>query len=341
MEHEAATLDSLSIAQATKCSGGTVIVQVQRAVSHHTLPPREVRIPGIFVDAVVVAGEGDTHMQTLGEPFNPALVAAGLAPAALDGALDGTLGALDARRVVARRAALELIPGALVNIGIGIPEGIVPVARQAGLLDAIELTVEAGPIGGMPAGGLSFGASAHAQAVIDTAYQFDFYDGLGLDQAFLGLAQADAAGNVNVSRFGRRLPGAGGFINISQAARSLVFMGTFTAGGEIEVRGGRMRVLRPGHEAKFVDAVQQVTFSGDRARRTGQSVLYITERCVLALGPDGLELIEIAPGLDLERDVLAHMGFTPRIAPGLREMDPVVLSNSPLMGEQGPVAVSV
>jgi propionate CoA-transferase len=186
-------------------------------------------------------------------------------------------------------------------------------------------------IGGIPAGGLNFGAAVNTQAIIDQPYQFDFYDGGGLDIAFLGLAQADAQGNVNVSRFGSRLAGAGGFINISQNAKKVVFAGTFTAGGlQIAAGDGRLAVLHEGAARKFVRAVEQITFSGAYAATHGRTVLYVTERCVFGLRPDGVELIEVAPGIDIERDILAQMDFKPIIRDQLELMDERIFFDRPM-----------
>jgi propionate CoA-transferase len=317
MDDEAIVGEVLPIAQAAHNSGGVVIAQVARLLDAPA-PPKHVRVPGILVDRIVVA-DPRQHEQTYGDPFNPAFCSAAdsFESAALP---EGGALPLDSRRVIAARACDEIPPGAIVNLGIGMPEGIARIAAERRLLDTFTLTVESGPIGGMPAGGLSFGASWHPQAIIDQPAQFDFYDGRGLDFAALGAAQIDRHGHVNVSQFGTRLAGVGGFVNITQNAKRLVFCGTFTAGGaDVEIAGGRLRIRREGSERKFIEAVDQVSFSSTISRERGQSVLYVTERAVFRLGDGGLELIEIAPGVDLERDILAHMAFRP-IVRAVREM---------------------
>lgn len=324
MEREALPLDGLAMATAAKNSGGFVIVQVERIAASDSLNTREVQIPGILVDCVVVADPAN-HMQTYGAAYNHAFSGRQRVPMDRITPLD-----LNERKIIARRGAFELPPGGVVNLGIGMPEGVAAVASEEHVLKLVTLTAEPGAIGGMPQGGVNFGAALNADAVIELNQQIDFYDGGGLDLACLGMAQADEAGNVNVSRFGSHLAGAGGFINISQSSKKIVFAGTFTSGGlEIAIEGGAVRIVREGSTRKFVAKVEQITFSGTRAAETGQAVLYVTERCVLRRSTAGVELIEVAPGIDIERDILAQMDFRPLIG-DVRPMDARIFGIGPM-----------
>ena len=324
MEREALTMESLAVATAVHNAGGLVIVQVERVAESGSLSQREVKIPGILVGCVVVS-DPEHHWQTFGTRYS----------AALSGELRRVRNPvppleLTERKVIARRAAMELRPDSVVNLGIGIPEGIASVAAEEHILDYLTLTAEPGAMGGMPAAGLDFGSAVNAQAILDQPSQFDFYDGGGLDAAFLGMAQADRLGNVNVSRFGLRLAGSGGFINISQNAKRLVFAGTFVAPSRSRVQEGRLVIADGDATPKFLAEVEQRTFSGEYAAAAGQPVLYVTERCVFQLTPDGLELIEIAPGVDPERDVLTHIGFEPIIRGEPKLMDARIFAAEPM-----------
>lgn len=317
-EKESVLVETLPAAQAVKASGGIVIAQVEKIVKNGELDCKAVQVPGITVDYIVECSDvEELHRQTNASLYNPAysgqerVQLSSLKPMELD-----------ERKVVARRAAMELPANAAVNLGIGMPEGVAMVAAEEGIGDTMTLTVEAGPIGGVPAGGGDFGSATNPEVIMKQHEQFDFYDGGGLDITFLGLAETDAKGNLNVSKFKGRVAGCGGFINISQNTKNVVFCGTFTAGGlKVEVKDGQLSIVEEGRNKKFLREVEQITFSGDYANKVGQKVLYITERAVFKLTPLGLELIEIAPGVDLDKDILAQMEFNPIISPELKLMD--------------------
>ncbi len=309
---------------AAKNSGGFVIVQVERIAERGALNARQVKIPGILVDCVVVS-KPENHWQTYGTHYNPAFSCEFKVPTASIEPLP-----MDERKIIARRVAFELQPNMVVNLGIGMPEGVANVANEEGIFDYLTLTAEAGSIGGIPSGGLDFGTATNMDCLIDMHSQFDFYDGGGLDLACLGLAQMDSHGNVNVSKFGPKLAGCGGFIDITQTAKKIVFAGTFTAGAaELSIADGKLKIVKDGGLKKIIQDVEQITFSGKTAQQGNQQIYYVTERCVFTLTREGVELIEIAPGVDLEKDILVQMEFKP-IIKNLRLMDERIFKPAPM-----------
>jgi propionate CoA-transferase len=329
MEEEAGFSDNLAIAQAAHNSGGIVLVEVKRVVPRGSIPAGRVRVPGALVDHIVVT---DYPNQTPITVFEPARTGADV-----HHPVEVSPMPLDHRKVVARRAAMELRDGQLVNLGVGMANGISYVALEEGFLDRLTLTVEQGLFGGLPGIGLDSGTALNPAAIIDMPSQFDLYDGGALDAAGLAFAQIDASGNVNVTRVGETPIGPGGFIDISQKARCVIFCGTFR-GGDLDLsvvpspsgEGGELRINREGRYSKFVETVDSVTFSSQRALRDGQRVVYVTERAVFTLGAHGLELVEIAPGVDLERDVLALLPFRPVMRGTPTLMDARIFAERPM-----------
>jgi len=324
-ERESLSLENLALAIAARNSGGIVIAQVERVAAEGSLDARRVKVPGILVDCVVLT-EPEHHMQTYGTQFSPALSGELRLPPERAQPV-----ALSDRKVIARRAVLELAPNSVINVGVGsIPDQVPLVAGEERVQDLLSLAVDSGVIGGVPMSGLDFGTAINYQAVIDHACAFDFIDGGGLDVAFLGFGECDARGNVNASKFGKRIPGCGGFIDITQNAKKVVFMGTFSSGGlEVAIDEGRVKIVKEGRSSKFVERVGQLTFSADMARHNGQEVLFVTERCVFRLEAEGLAVVEVAPGIDLERDVLQRLPFRP-LVDGPRPMDPAVFRAAPM-----------
>ena len=307
-EEEAVDLDIQSIALAAHSCGGIVLAQVRQVVEARTLHARSVRVPGIMVNAVV---EDSSQELFYGIGYDPAVCGAHRIHL---GRLAVEIPQKLERRIIARRAAMELRDGASLNFGFGIPGGIFGVIAERGIEDDLWMSVEQGVHNGRMLDDRLFGAARNPEAVLPSVEQFDYYSGGGIDIAFLGMGEADAAGNVNVSHLGGNLVGPGGFIEIAQNAKKVVFCGTFDAhGSQVRWVNGRLEVVKPGGIRKLVGAVERITFSADYARRQGQEVLYITERAVFRLDAEGVRLIEVAPGIEIERDILPHMGFTPLI----------------------------
>ena len=320
-------LEQLELAAAVKASGGTVVVQVEKLVEPEEIRNRDVILHKSMVDYVVVA-EPALHRQGYDrEDFVPELnSAAGGRPHRSAERMP-----LNARKVCARRAAMELRRGSVVNIGIGMPDGVSSVAIEEGIDPEVVFTIESGVIGGEPVTGFGFGPSAYFEARYKMSEMLSLYHGGYLSQTFLGAAEIDERGNVNVSSFSGAPVGPGGFVDISQNTKKVVFMSSFTAlGCRVEVRDGGIRILQEGRKKKLVKKVYQITFSAEEARQNGQEVLYITERAVFRLGEQGLILTEIAPGVDLQRDVFDCMGFRPKIDPSLRLMDERIFAETPM-----------
>jgi propionate CoA-transferase len=311
--HEPADLDAYAVALAAHNSGGRVIAQVRGRVDEPFVPARLVRIPGVLVDDVVVTPD---QPQCAVSDYDPAIsgeAPAGGAPPELE-VPEGLRG------VIARRAAREFAPGLSINFGFGIPGGIPGILAQRGLLGSYWGSVEQGIHNGRLMDGVMFGAARHPQAIVSSVDQFDFFSGGGIDVAFLGMGEMDGEGNVNVSQLGDTLVGPGGFVDITQGAKKVVFCGAFEAKGlRVEVEQERLRIESPGQIPKLVERVRHVTFSGAQARARGQTVLYVTERAVFRLLPEGIQLVEVAPGVDIDRDIIERMGFSPVV----REIRPM------------------
>ena len=319
MEEESSIIDALDIAMAVKASGGKVIVQVKNVVSSSSIDRRDVVIPGVFVDCIVRSENPfEYHRQTPGTYYSPLISGKNRLEKYQP---ENKADKLDHRKIIARRAAKELHDNCVVNLGIGIPEMVSHVAAEDGI-ENIVLTVESGLIGGTPLGGSNFGSAVNAWAGIPMASQFDFYDSGCLDMTFLGFAQMDKRGNINVSRFGDRIGGCGGFIDITQSTKNIVFCGTLTSGGlEVEVANGEIKILKEGKNKKCLKEVEERTFSAEQSILNGQNVIFVTERCVMRLTNKGLRLEEIAPGIDIQKDIFDQMEFRPHVASDLKIMD--------------------
>ncbi|MGI6679150.1 MAG: acyl CoA:acetate/3-ketoacid CoA transferase [Dehalobacterium sp.] len=316
MDKEGQLNGAIHLAQAAKNSGGIVIAQAEYVAQANTLHPKDVRVPGILVDYVVVATSHENQWQTEGQYYNPAFAGNIKVPLG-----EVTPLPLNERKIIARRAAMELENNVIVNLGVGMPTDVANVAAEENASDLMVLTTEAGGIGGVPASLPDFGHSFNAEALIEMPTQFDYYDGGGLDIAFLGLAQTDRAGNVNVTQFGPKIAGCGGFVNVTQSSKKVVFTGSFTAGG-LKVRGedGKLIIDQEGRHKKFLEHVEHISFSGRYAFETKQPVIYVTERAVFTIEEGEMTMIEIAPGIDIEKDILPYMGFKPRVSPNLKTM---------------------
>lgn len=310
--------EGFAVANATKNSGGIVIVQVEYLAKKETLPAKDIKIPGTLVDYVVQARDPKSCWQAEGDYWEPSFSGEIRKPLTSIEPLP-----FDERKVICRRCAMELKAGDLINLGVGMPADIAKVVNEEGLIDQVTMSTESGMVGGVPSALPSFGSAYNPEAIITPNEMFDLISGGGLNMTCLGIGEIDKDGNNNVSRMGSRLTGPGGFIDISSNTPKVIFAGTLVGKAKVKVGDGKLEILEEGTIQKFVDQVGQITFSGQYAP-DGQEVLYVTERAVFKLINHKLTLIEIAPGIDLEKDVLGQMGFRPEISPDLKTMDPAL-----------------
>jgi propionate CoA-transferase len=318
-EEEAMKLEVMPAVLVAKRYGGKVLAQVKRVARTGTLHPKQVVVPGFFVDAIVVCDNPELdHRQTHSFAYDPSLSGDLVMPVAAVEPLP-----LSIRKVIGRRAAMELTLGTAINMGTGIPNDIIGgVLAEEGLSEDVLVTVESGVYGGIPEGGIDFGVAHNTYALIPHEVQMDFYNGMGIPFTYMGAGEMDEVGHVNATKFGDRSPGCGGFIDITQNAGHVVFCSTFTARGlEVEFAGGKLRIVKEGTQKKLVKKVTQISFNGEIARQKRQKVHFVTERAVFELRPEGPVLIEIAPGVDLKRDILEQMEFTPIVAQDLKTTD--------------------
>ncbi len=319
MEEESNIIDAREIAMAAKACGGKVIVQVKYLADSKSLDRNDVVIPGVLVDHVVLCDDPEkTHRQTVANFYDPAIAGHVKVSAKPESHFP-----LNERKIIARRAAMEIRPGDVVNLGYGMPEVVGIVANEEGMGEEITLTLECGILGGVPLGGPNFGSALNADANFPMSQMFDFYNGGGLDSAFLGFAEVNPMGDINVSHFGGRFAGCGGFIDISQPTKRVFFVGTLTSGGLVEsVKEGKLVIEREGSRKKFIKTIEQTTFNASYGLKKGQDITFITDRCVMKPTEKGLMIIEIAPGIDIQKDILDQMDFAPLISEDVIEMDP-------------------
>lgn len=315
--------EAVSMAAAAKNNGGIVIVQVKRMAKRDTLECAKVRVPGYLVDYVVVEPK---QRQSLDYFYRPSYCGALKEPVTMKWPAPG----LDERKFIARRQAMELRPNMLVNIGVGVSNGVPLILAEEGVWDQITLSLEQGQSGGIPVMGLDAGTMMNPRVILEHPVQHDMYHGGILDATCLSAAEIDFYGNVNVSKLGRSLTGCGGFIDISQETKKIVFGGTLCARSHVRFENGKVIVEEQGKIRKFVNHVQQITFSGKRAKSMGKQVIFITERCVFRLEEKGLTLVEIAPGIDLQRDILDNMDYQPVISKDLKEMPKELFYEGPM-----------